>query len=51
MADRLYWEPMFDPIRDDPRFQQLMMKLGREAEYRVACETLARMVQEQAAKK
>ena len=42
---------MWDPWRDDPRFQQLMVKLGCVAEYKVARETLARMLKEQAAKK
>ena len=46
-----YWDPMWDAWREDPRFQQLMVKLGCAAEYTVARETLARMLKEQAAKK
>jgi tetratricopeptide (TPR) repeat protein len=45
------WDAMFDSWRDDPRFQQLLVKLGCTAEYQVARETLARMIKEQAAKK
>ena len=45
---RLFWDPMWDQWRDDPRFQQLMVKLGCAAEYKVARETLARMLKEQA---
>ncbi len=47
----LYWEPMWDPWREDPRFKQLIVKLGRAEEYKVARATLARMRQEQEAKK
>ena len=48
---RLFWDAMWDPYRDDPRFQQLLVKLGCTEEYKVARETLARMLKEQAAKK
>ena len=48
---RLYWDPLWDPWRNDPRFQQLMVKLGCSEEYKIARETLARMLKEQAAKK
>lgn len=48
---RYFWYPLLDPIRDDPRFQQLLMKLGCTEEYKVARATLARMRREQAAKK
>ena len=49
--DRLYWSPMFDPVREDPRFLRKIEELGVAAEYKVARATLARMLQEQAAKK
>ncbi len=48
---RLFWDAMWDPYRDDPRFHQLLAKLGCAEEYKVARETLARMLKEQAAKK
>jgi len=48
---QLYWEPAFDPMRDTPRFQQLLEKLGCVAEYKVARETLARLLKEQEAKR
>ena len=48
---QLYWDPVFDPVRDTPRFQQLLVKLGCAAEYKVARETLARMLKEQEKKK
>ena len=49
--DRLYWSPIFDPVRDDPRFLRKVKELGVAAEYKVARETLARMLKEQAVKK
>lgn len=48
---RLNWDPMWDPWREDPRFQQLMVKLGCTAEYQTAREELARLVKESGAKK
>ena len=48
---QLYWDPVFDRVRDTPRFHQLLEKLGCAAEYKVARETLARLLKEQAAKK
>lgn len=48
---RLYWDPIWDPWRDDPRFQQLMVKLGCVEEYKLARATLARMLTAPAAKK
>ena len=51
MVRNIYWDTMWDPWREDPRFQQLMVKFGRADEYKVARETLARMLKEQAAGK
>ena len=48
---RLDWLPMLDPVRETPRFQQLLVKLGCAEEYKVARTTLARMLKEQAAGK
>ena len=48
---RLYWSAIFDPVRDDPRFLRKIEEFGVAAEYKVARETLARMLQEQEAKK
>ena len=42
---------MFDPVRDTPEFQQLLVKLNCVAEYKVARETLARMLKQRAAGK
>ncbi len=39
----LMFDQMWDPYRADPRFEQLMAKLGRAAEYKVARETVARL--------
>ncbi len=46
----LFWDTLFDPWRDDPRFQQLLVKLNCAAEYQVARETLTRMPKEREAK-
>ncbi len=43
---QLYWEPFFDAVRDTPRFQRLLEKLGCAAEYKVARETQARLLKE-----
>ena len=43
----LFWDQVWDPWRDDPRFQQLMVKLNCADHYRVARATLARMLKEQ----
>lgn len=43
----LYWDPRFDSYREDPRFQQLLVKLNWLEEYKVAREILARMLKEQ----
>jgi hypothetical protein len=48
---RLYWLPMLDPVCDTPEFRQLLVKLGCAEKYKVARETLARMLKEQAAGK
>ncbi len=40
---RLYWDSIWDPWRNDPRFKQLSEKLGCVEEYKLARETLARM--------
>jgi TolB-like protein/Tfp pilus assembly protein PilF len=45
-----YWDPMWDEWRDDPRFQQLLVKLDCAEEYKVARETLVRLQQERKAK-
>ena len=50
MCRSLYWEPMWDPWRGDPRFLQLLRDFNRTAEYQAARATLARMLQEQKAK-
>ena len=47
----LFWNKIWDPWRDDPRFTQLISKRGHTAEYKVARETLARMLKEREAKK
>jgi TolB-like protein/Tfp pilus assembly protein PilF len=47
----LFWEQTLDPWREDPCFQQLLVKLDCAQEYKVACETPARMLKEQEAKK
>lgn len=46
----LYLDTMFDPYREDPHFQQLLVKLNCVEEYKRARETLARMLQEQPVK-
>jgi TolB-like protein/Tfp pilus assembly protein PilF len=43
----LFWDQVWDPWRDDPRFLQLMVKLNCADHYRVARATLARMLKEQ----
>jgi TolB-like protein/Tfp pilus assembly protein PilF len=42
----LFWDAMWDPFRDDPRFTQLLTKLGRLDDYRVARATLRRLINE-----
>ena len=48
IAQHLFWHPMFDAIRDQPRFQQLLVKIGRADQYQIARATLARMLKESA---
>ena len=43
MRYMFYWDPAWDAWRDDPRFHQLLAKLGCTKEYQVARETLARL--------
>jgi serine/threonine protein kinase/TolB-like protein/Tfp pilus assembly protein PilF len=45
----LYWEEIWDPWREDPRFQALLVKLGCAEEYKVARASLARLAPAQAA--
>jgi tetratricopeptide (TPR) repeat protein len=47
----LFWSQNWDEWRDDPRFLQLMVKLGCANEYKVARQTLSRMLKEQDTKK
>jgi TolB-like protein/Tfp pilus assembly protein PilF len=51
MVRSLYWESMWDPWREDPRFAQLLARLGRAEEYKVGREALARLLKESGAKK
>ena len=51
VQSRLYWHPMLDSVRDTPAFQQLIVKFNCVSEYKVARETLSRMLKEQEAKK
>jgi TolB-like protein len=46
MFSRFYYLPIWDGVRDNPRFRQLIAKLGCESEYRTGRETLARMLRE-----
>jgi hypothetical protein len=48
---RVYWHPMWNPWRNNPRFVQMIAKFGRTEEYKTARETLARMQLERAGKK
>jgi TolB-like protein/Tfp pilus assembly protein PilF len=43
---QLYWEQMFDPVRDTPQFRRLLEKIGCAEEYKVARETQARLLAE-----
>jgi TolB-like protein len=47
----MFWNDFFESVRADPRFQDLMAKLGCAEEYKVARETLARMLKERTEKK
>lgn len=44
LYSRFYYLPIWDDVRDDPRFHRLISKLGCEAEYKLGRETLARML-------
>src|ERR1035438_8867608 len=46
MFSPFYFLPIWDGVRDDPRFRQLIARLGCEAEYRTGRETLTRMLRE-----
>ena len=46
----MFWLRSFDTWRDDPRFKQLMAKLGRTEEYKIARASMAQMLKEQKAK-
>jgi tetratricopeptide (TPR) repeat protein len=47
----IFWNTIFDPVRDDPRFLRLVDKLGITQEYRAARRSLARVIKEQEARK
>ncbi|MSU50787.1 MAG: hypothetical protein EXS37_17155 [Opitutus sp.] len=47
----LYYDSMWDPWREDPRFKGLIAKLGISAEYERAREELAGLPKEEATKK
>jgi TolB-like protein/Tfp pilus assembly protein PilF len=42
-----FWYPIWDPVRNDPRFQQRLAELGLAAHYDVARKALARLEQQQ----
>jgi TolB-like protein len=42
---KLYFHPMWDAVRNEPRFHQILANIGCEAEYKVGRETLARMLE------
>ena len=44
----VYWHPMWDPLREDAQFQPWLVTIGCAAEYKLARETQARMLKEQA---
>jgi serine/threonine protein kinase/tetratricopeptide (TPR) repeat protein len=50
-ARGLYWDRMWDQWRSDPRFEQLLAKLGRLDDYRVARATLERLTKKAGATK
>jgi TolB-like protein/tetratricopeptide (TPR) repeat protein len=41
----LFWQQIFDPVRDDPRFHQLLGRIGCAADYLVARAELAELRQ------
>jgi tetratricopeptide (TPR) repeat protein len=46
MRQVLYFDPVFDPVRDTPAFHKVLEKLGCEREHALAQQILARMRQE-----
>ncbi|MDO8542935.1 MAG: tetratricopeptide repeat protein, partial [Opitutaceae bacterium] len=46
-----FWAEAWDPIRDEPRFEQRIAQLGLTKEYKVARETLQRMLKQPKLKK
>jgi hypothetical protein len=51
MRNIVFWEPMLDPLRDNPSFQQVLAKLDCTEEYKVARTALARMLKERESSK
>jgi TolB-like protein len=51
LQSRLYFHPLWDPVRTDARFHQLLAKLGCETEYKVGRETLAKILLENSTKR
>lgn len=49
--EKLLYGPAWDPLRNDPRFQALVVKLNAVEDYQTARETLARMLKEEATKR
>jgi TolB-like protein/Flp pilus assembly protein TadD len=46
MLQVLYFDPVFDPVRDTPGFKKVLAMLGCESEHAVARQTVTRMLQE-----
>jgi TolB-like protein/Tfp pilus assembly protein PilF len=46
MRQVLYFDPVFDPVRDKPEFRQVLRQLGCEEEHKLAQETLSRILKE-----
>jgi tetratricopeptide (TPR) repeat protein len=47
----VYWNPMWDSLREDAQFQQWLVTIGCAEQYKLARETQARMLKEQAGRK